>query len=60
MMCSDLGQVGVFSPLEGFRRGIKLMIRLGYNDEQIRKMVSTNSAKVLGLEGDVKRVTEGV
>lgn len=60
MMCSDLGQVGVFSPLEGMRRGVKLMIRLGYDDEQIRKMVSTNSAKVLGLEDDVKRVTEGV
>ena len=37
------------SPLEGFRQGIKLCIDLGYDDEQIRKMVSTNAARWLGL-----------
>ena len=52
-MCSDLGQVGTFSPLEGFRRGIKLCMDLGYDDEQIRKMVSTNAARTLGIEADV-------
>ena len=50
ILCSDLGQVGVFSPLEGFRRGVRLCLELGYSDEAIRRMVSTNAAHVLGLE----------
>jgi len=53
MLCSDLGQTGTFSPLDGFRRGIKLCMDLGYDDEQIRKMVSTNTARVMGMEADV-------
>ena len=53
MFCSDLGQVGTMSPLEGFRQGIKLCIDLGYDDEQIRKMVSLNSARALGIETDL-------
>lgn len=59
IMCSDLGQTGVFSPLEGFRRGIRLCIELGYDDAQIRKMVSTNAAHAFGLEADVGAVTAG-
>jgi uncharacterized protein DUF6282 len=50
ILCSDLGQVGLFSPLEGFQRGVQLCIDLGYQDEEIHKMVSTNTARVLGLE----------
>jgi hypothetical protein len=50
MLCSDLGQVGVFSPLEGFRLAVELCMDLGYPDEDIHKMVSTNAARVLGLE----------
>jgi Family of unknown function (DUF6282) len=50
ILCSDLGQVGVFSPLEGFRRGVALCLELGYQDDEIHKMVSTNTARVLGLE----------
>jgi hypothetical protein len=53
ILCSDLGQVGTFSPLDGFRRGIKLCMDLGYGDEDIRKMISTNTARALGLEADV-------
>lgn len=53
VLCSDLGQVGVFSPIEGFRRGIKLCMDLGYDDAQIRKMVSTNAARMLGIEADL-------
>jgi hypothetical protein len=53
VLCSDLGQVGLFSPLEGFRRGIKLCIDLGYNDVQIRQMVSLNTARMLGIEADL-------
>ena len=53
VLCSDLGQTGTISPLEGFRRGIKLCIDLGYDDDQIRKMVSTNAARMLGIEADL-------
>jgi hypothetical protein len=49
MLCSDLGQVGVFSPLEGFRRGVDLCLELGYQDDEIHKMVATNAARVLGV-----------
>ena len=41
ILCSDLGQVGVFRPIEGLRRGIRLCIEFGYSDEDIRKMVSS-------------------
>ncbi len=50
VMCSDLGQVGTISPLEGFRRGIKMCIDLGYDDAQIRKMFSRNAARMIGIE----------
>jgi hypothetical protein len=53
ILCSDLGQTGSISPLEGFRRGIKLCMELGYDDEQIRKMVSLNTARALGIEADL-------
>ena len=53
IFCSDLGQTGTLSPLEGFRQGIKLCISLGYDDEQIRKMVSLNTARALGIEADL-------
>ena len=53
IMCSDLGQTGIFSPVEGFRRGIRLCMDLGYNDDQIRKMVSTNAARAFRLEADL-------
>ncbi len=56
VLCSDLGQTGVFSPIEGFRHGIKLCMDLGYNDDEIRKMVSLNAARMLGIEADVKPV----
>src|SRR4051812_19972704 len=52
ILCSDLGQTGTITPLEGFRRGINLCIDLGYADEQIRKMVYSNAARMLGLEAD--------
>lgn len=57
ILCSDLGQTGVFSPLEGFRRGVRLCLDLGYDDAAIRAMVSTNAARVFGLEADVAAVT---
>jgi hypothetical protein len=53
IFCSDLGQVGTFHPIDGFRRGIRLAMHFGYSDDDIRKMVSTNAARVLGMEADV-------
>jgi hypothetical protein len=50
ILCSDLGQVGVFSPLEGFRRGVALCMDLGYGDAEIHKMVATNTKRTLGLD----------
>jgi len=55
ILCSDLGQTGTLSPLEGFRRGIKLCIDLGYRDEEIRKMVSINAARAIGIESDLPK-----
>jgi hypothetical protein len=57
ILASDLGQTGTFSPLEGFRRGVKLCIDLGYDDGQIRRMVSTNAARAFGLGADVASAT---
>lgn len=53
ILASDLGQSGAISPLEGFRRGVKLCLDLGYSDDQIHRMVSTNAARAFGLEADV-------
>ena len=53
ILCSDLGQTGTISPLEGMRRGVKMCIDLGYDDEQIRKMVSLNTARMMGIESDL-------
>jgi Family of unknown function (DUF6282) len=50
ILCSDLGQVGLFSPLEGFKRGVELCMDLGYSDADIHTMVSTTAANVLGLD----------
>jgi hypothetical protein len=49
IICSDLGQVGVVDPLEGFKRGIAILMDLGHGDADIHKMVATNAATVLGL-----------
>ena len=40
VLCSDLGQTGTITPLEGSPTGIRLCMDLGYEDAQIRKMVS--------------------
>ncbi|MFL9824322.1 DUF6282 family protein [Rhodoplanes sp. SY1] len=53
ILCSDLGQVGSVDPIEGFRRGIAMCLALGYDDDQIRHMVSLNAARVLGLDADL-------
>jgi hypothetical protein len=50
ILCSDLGQVGSMHPVDGMREGIMMCLRLGYSDADVRKMVSTNTARVLGIE----------
>ena len=50
ILCSDLGQVGSDSPLKGFQRGVETCMDLGYDDADIHKMVSTNTARALGLD----------
>ncbi len=49
ILCSDLGQVGTYSPLDGFRRGVATCLELGYRDGDIHDMVAQNAADVLGL-----------
>jgi len=50
ILASDLGQVGNDRPVAGFRAVIAKCIGLGYSDEDIRKMISTNALRLLGLE----------
>lgn len=49
---SDLGQVGNPHPVDGFRSVIGLCLDIGYAEEDIRKMVSTNAARLFGLSLD--------
>lgn len=51
ILASDLGQTGTISPLEGFQNGIAACIGLGYSDAQIRQMIASNAADVIGLNG---------
>lgn len=53
IMCSDLGQVGLIPPIDGLREGIQMCIDLGYDDDDIKKMFSLNTARVLGIEADL-------
>lgn len=50
VLCSDLGQMGAIGPIEGMRDAISLCIDLGYSDDDIRKMTSTNAAALFGIE----------
>jgi hypothetical protein len=50
ILASDLGQRGIDHPVVGFRYVIKVCIGLGYSDEDIRKMISGNPIRLLGLE----------
>jgi hypothetical protein len=49
MLCSDLGQARLLSPIDGMREGIQMCIDLGYDDEAIHKLVSTNSGRALNI-----------
>ena len=56
IMSTDLGQTGNIRPLEGFRLGIAMCLDLGYSEADIRKMFSTNAARLFGLESLVEKV----
>ena len=49
---------GTIGPIDGFRRGIRMCMDLGYDDDAIRKMISTNTARMLGFEADVAAAME--
>jgi microsomal dipeptidase-like Zn-dependent dipeptidase len=46
---SDLGQVGNPRLVDGFLSVIEICLDLGYSEAQVRKMVSTNAAELVGL-----------
>ncbi len=62
IMCSDLGQLGLIDPIDGLREGIQMCIDLGYSDQDIKKMFSSNASKCLNIDvPDVQsREDEGV
>ncbi|MDF3883016.1 DUF6282 family protein [Cupriavidus basilensis] len=47
---SDLGQVGNPRLVDGFRSVIEICLDLGYSESDVRKMVSSNAAALVGLE----------
>jgi hypothetical protein len=49
ILASDLGQRGADHPVAGFRNVIRICINLGYSDEEIRKLVSSNALDLLGM-----------
>jgi hypothetical protein len=49
---SDLGQVGNPHPVDGFRMVINTCLDLGYSEADVRKMISTNGARLFGLDLD--------
>lgn len=51
ILCSDLGQVGTLTPLEGFQQAVATCLALGYRDADIQAMVAGNAATVIGLNG---------
>lgn len=50
ILSSDLGQLKNPRPVEGFREVIGLCLELGFSDEEVKTMVSTNAANLLGLD----------
>jgi len=47
---SDLGQLGNPRLVDGFRNVIETCLDLGYGEADVRKMISTNAAALVGLE----------
>ena len=49
---SDLGQVGNPRLVDGFRGVIGTVLDLGYTEAEVRKMVSSNAADLVGLSAE--------
>jgi hypothetical protein len=49
VLCTDLGQTGTIGPIEGMAEGIQMCLDAGYTDADIRKMTSTNVARLLNI-----------
>jgi len=47
---SDLGQIKNPTPVTGFRAVIRLCIELGFADDEIRRLVGGNAARLIGLD----------
>jgi len=46
---SDLGQLGNPRLVDGFRNVIETVLDLGYSEPQVKRLVSTNAAELMGL-----------
>ena len=49
IICADLGMGGGLRPVEGFRHLVSLLLDLQVSRSDIKKMISTNSSKLLNL-----------
>jgi hypothetical protein len=50
ILSSDLGLMGGPKPVEGFRQMVNLLLDQQVSKEDIRKLVSTNAARLIGLD----------
>jgi hypothetical protein len=46
---SDLGQLGNPRLIDGFKNVIETCLDLGYDEAQVRRMVSSNAAELMGI-----------
>jgi hypothetical protein len=52
IMSTDLGQPENPYPAAGFRAGIRMLLELDFTPEEIRKMISINPSRLIGLDGE--------
>lgn len=52
VLSSDLGLVGSPRPIDGFRGIVRILLDLGYGDDDIRAMTGHNAAQLLGLDSE--------
>ena len=50
ILSSDLGLVGSVRPVEGFRAIVELLLNLQIPEADIRRLISSNAAAMLGLD----------
>lgn len=51
---SDLGQINNPTPVEGFRELIRLLLNLGFSQDEIRRLTGENAAKAIGLASNAR------